>query len=636
MSTPIIAKKKAAVKKNGTHKTTAITAVSKEQTLPAIGKEGIFEKVAVAAIDFSPLNYRKYYSQAALDSFAGEVAVHGIISPVTLRKMPSGRYELVAGERRLRAALIAGLTELPAIIKVLTDAEVIEIQLAENLQRENPHAMEEAQAIGQMQKVHMSIEKIAGRLGKSKTFVYSRIKFLDLTEPMQEMFFADAINMQEAFDIAALSAESQQELFEQHCADWKEITNFKIHNLRYVLSRYKYDLNNAPFNIKDKKLIPNMGACTNCPFNTATLKSLFPELSKEATCTNRDCYQSKCNAQFIQMFTTEFAAQPPQALLYEWGLSDRIKKLLNSITGVAELPTYGKNEVTVINAPVKPEREDYFETGYGLEDDEYDGAEEETPEFNEAGYQIALQEYEADTEEYNQLIQSSDLFKALLVSETKVVPVLFLLGVSSAPTNNGAVVSAKEVQEAIKTGNATPELLVLEIGRLNSREQRAKELDSEKVHVNIHTAFVELNKDMNNVNALTTADLVAARLLVYQSLDWSTRSSVKDVLFNAENRELPIYEIMEKLTEQQYSYMIRKAIAGKSESKLPGNDTGEVLQKVAESAGVNIAQIEQEQQEKTDKRTEKLQQRISDLQKKIDILERTRPTGEELETDKNQ
>ena len=101
-------------------------------------KDAEYKHVKTEDIDFSPLNYRKYISEEALQQFAQELKQHGIISALTLRPLSSNRYELVAGERRLRAARLAGLTLVPAAIVTLTDEQVIEIQLAENLQREDP------------------------------------------------------------------------------------------------------------------------------------------------------------------------------------------------------------------------------------------------------------------------------------------------------------------------------------------------------------------------------------------------------------------------------------------------------------------------------------------------------------------
>src|SRR3954454_24357169 len=94
---------------------------------------GEFKQVPIDKIDLSPLNYRKYYSEIDMQEFAKELALHGIISPVTVRPLDNGRYELVVGERRYRAAKIARLKEIPACVWNLTDDEVIEIQLCENL-----------------------------------------------------------------------------------------------------------------------------------------------------------------------------------------------------------------------------------------------------------------------------------------------------------------------------------------------------------------------------------------------------------------------------------------------------------------------------------------------------------------------
>lgn len=262
------------------------------------------------------MNYRKFFPEQSLNDFAAELKLHGIISPLTIRQMPSGRYELVAGERRLRAATIAGLKQVPVVVKVLTDEEVTEIQLAENLQRENPHPLHEAQAIGQMQQANKSIDEIAARLGKSKAFVYSRIRLLSLNDSFQEMFLSDVINIQEAFSIASLSTESQQDFFETVCSKWKKEKNFLLHNLEYAIDRFRYDLKEAPFNTKDKKLLPDIGACTGCNFNTASLKTLFPEYAKEAVCTNKECYHKKCAAHILIQLAAALLEQQPDAFLF--------------------------------------------------------------------------------------------------------------------------------------------------------------------------------------------------------------------------------------------------------------------------------------------------------------------------------
>lgn len=592
--------------------------------------DGEQQRIAVSEIDFSPLNYRKFYSQHALEQFAAELAIHGIISPVLLRPIPSGRYELVVGERRLKAACIAFIKEVPALVKVLTDEEVREIQLAENLQREDPHPMHTAFAIGQMKQAKMNVEEIAVRLGKSAKFVYSRIRLLDLTEPFREMFMADVINIQEAFDIAALSEASQLELFEAQCTGWQEKENFEIHNLHYNLNRYRYDLHQAPFNIKDKKLIPEAGACTNCPFNSATLKTLFPELAKQAVCSKKECYQAKCTTQQHQMLQAAYDAHQPDAIVYYYSLSETLQTLLDSMSGLDGLPRYSKNEITVIQAPVMPDKENYTYANNNIveddfsEEDEYAEAEHEGQAmteavFDETAYNEALAEYADDLEEFNQQVGAGTLFKGLLVTESKADLILFS---PDAPKANTPTVTAKEVQEAIKTGKATVELLQQEINRIQNREERSKELDIEKVQLSVHEAFTAKTIHPETVCTLTPTDLVAARLIIYQSLDYSAISRVNKFLFSGAggNRET-IFERLQGLSDAQYSYLIRMAIGCKSDAKYPNNETGKALLLVAESAGIDVAGIQAKQHEKAGARLDKLNLRTADLNQKINKLQ---------------
>ncbi len=211
----------------------------------------VYQDVKIKDIQFSPLNYRKYISKQDLQSFADELHYHGIISPLTVRPLATGVYELVAGERRLRAATLADMTTVPVVVKKLTDEEVIEIQLAENLQRENPHPLEEAKAIANMQRHGKKIDEIALRLGKSKQFVYTRLTLLSLEEIFHGMFYVHKMTLQEALAIASLNKDSQIDFFETSCNKWHSCKHFKLPDLTYHLNQYKCDLKQAIFNTKD-------------------------------------------------------------------------------------------------------------------------------------------------------------------------------------------------------------------------------------------------------------------------------------------------------------------------------------------------------------------------------------------------
>jgi ParB family transcriptional regulator, chromosome partitioning protein len=573
-----------------------------------------FKNISIDEIDYSPLNYRKHFSRQDLDNFAAELLQHGIISPLTVRKMLSGRFELVAGERRLRAARIARLKEVPAIIKTLSDEEVVEIQLAENIQRENPHPMHEAQAIGQMQKSGKNIDEIAARLGKSRQFVYGRIKLLSLIEPFQEMFLADKITLQQAIEIAGISTESQQDFFDDDCRDWKSIEDFFIHDLQYALRSYKYDLKNAPFNTKDKKLVPEAGACNACPSNTATLKSLFPEYAKQAICSNKECYHKKCTAHVVNELLKMIEEHAPKALLFHGQPSPMMEQILSLVPATHDLPKLDYYEVTILSVPEAPDKEDFTND---WENDE--------SEFDEEGYLQAMEEYRADMEAYQMEIEAGNFSNAILVTNREIQVVFF--SPEKPPQfgfKNKSTVTAKEVQAAIKTGTATKELLEAEIERIQEREKRAQELDRDKVQLQIHEIFSEQVGNLQNHSDLTEADCTAARMVIYQSLDYTTRSIVDAALFEGGENEFEpheeVYESLKALTEQQYAYLIRMSVLGKSESKLPNHESGRCLYSIAEAAGVDIKSIEEIQLEKATSRSEKQLEKIDALEKKIKNL----------------
>ncbi|HRN73528.1 MAG TPA: hypothetical protein PLM81_10400, partial [Ginsengibacter sp.] len=461
-----------------------------------------------------------------------------------------------------------------------------------------------------MQDTGKSMEEIALRLGKSKAFVYSRIRLLDLIEPFQEMFLNNAINIQEAFSVAALSAESQQDFFESVCSKWKKEKHFRLHNLDYALDRFRYDLKKAPFNTKDKKLLPDIGACTGCQFNIASLKSLFPEYARQAVCTNKDCYHKKCAAHILIQLGTAVQEHQPDALLFNGEPSEYTLELVQSIPAAAELPRYSCYDISLCRPPEPPDREDY--------ENHYD---DDMPNFDEEGYNEAVEEYQTETGEYNLLLQSGKVLKGVLVSERGIQRVYFT---TEKPTTRSRQLSvtAKQVQEAIKAGTATPKLLQAEIERMQAKEARAKEIDREKVQLQVHQQFTEsLENGFTDVQ-LTSADLAAARLLIYQSLDYRAVSKAREMLFpdkdgfERDNNDR-FYEQLSGLTDSQYSYLIRMAIAGKPESRYPRHVTAEIFYKVAKEAGLNIEAIEQQQEQKATIRQARVEKRTKELEKRM-------------------
>ena len=126
---------------------------------------------------------RKIFDEDALAELADSIAKHGVIQPLLVRPMPDGSYQLVAGERRWRASRMAGLTEVPVVIKELSDDEAMALALIENLQREDLNAIEEAQGIkALMDTLSLTQDEAAERVGNSRPAVANALRLLKLPD----------------------------------------------------------------------------------------------------------------------------------------------------------------------------------------------------------------------------------------------------------------------------------------------------------------------------------------------------------------------------------------------------------------------------------------------------------------------
>src|SRR6187551_2405875 len=143
-------------------------------------------RIPVDDIDINPKQPRRYFDEESLNELASSIKTHDIIQPVTVSKMPSGRYRLVSGERRLRASKLAGLKDIPAYIRQANDVELLELALLENLQREDLNAMEVALSYKRMmEELDYTQEQVAERMGKERSTVTNYIRLLKLPPDIQ-------------------------------------------------------------------------------------------------------------------------------------------------------------------------------------------------------------------------------------------------------------------------------------------------------------------------------------------------------------------------------------------------------------------------------------------------------------------
>ncbi len=154
---------------------------------------------------------RKQFDEDALMELADSIRQHGVIQPLLVRPLDSGMYQLVAGERRWRASRMAGLIEVPVVIRDLSDHETMEIALIENLQRKDLNVIEEALGYQQlMEKYDMTQEKVAERVGKSRPAVANALRLLNLPEQVIDMLKAGSVTAGHAR--ALLKLEDEEEI----------------------------------------------------------------------------------------------------------------------------------------------------------------------------------------------------------------------------------------------------------------------------------------------------------------------------------------------------------------------------------------------------------------------------------------
>ncbi len=149
--------------------------------------KGSAKEIAISSIRTNPYQPRKKFDEESLNQLAESIKAQGVIQPIIIREALGG-YELVAGERRLRASKIAGLTTIPAIIKEFDDSQMMEIALLENIQREDLNVIEEANAYKElMNKLGYTQEQLAQRVGKSREYIANTLRLLKLPKEVQNL-----------------------------------------------------------------------------------------------------------------------------------------------------------------------------------------------------------------------------------------------------------------------------------------------------------------------------------------------------------------------------------------------------------------------------------------------------------------
>lgn len=278
------------------------------------------------AIRPSKTNPRDVFDQVALDQLAASIRQVGVMQPLVVRPVydtPGEYFEIVFGERRFRASTMAGLTEVPCRVAQLSDEAVVELQLIENLMREDVHPLAEAEGYRRLVDMGKTPEEIGERIGKDRSYVYRRMQLANLSERARELFRAGSITIQHANRIARLSNADAQLVAVNFLFpnDWDEETREyrqafdkptrKTAGMldRFIAEKILLALKRAPWKLDDSDLIPSAGPCTTCEKRSGANMALFDdaEVPKDDACLDAGCFSAKTNA-FVQIELQKAAA----------------------------------------------------------------------------------------------------------------------------------------------------------------------------------------------------------------------------------------------------------------------------------------------------------------------------------------
>ena len=257
-------------------------------------------------IEVTDRNPRKTFDEDALESLTRSIREKGLLQPILVRPISENgdepRYELVSGERRLRAHRRLEAEEIRAEVRELTAQEAAELRLVENIEREDLHELEEAAAYRELlEGEDWSVDAIADQVGRSESYVYSRLSLVDLVDEAREAFLEGPLSFGHARLIARLDEEEQKKATR---AVTHYVLGFRggqereaplsVKGLRAWIDEHLHlNLEHAPFPMADDELYPEMGACTDCPFRSGTQPALFADVDEPNICTKPACYEQK-------------------------------------------------------------------------------------------------------------------------------------------------------------------------------------------------------------------------------------------------------------------------------------------------------------------------------------------------------
>lgn len=324
------------------------------ENMNAVAEKNI---VSVALADIQPSNYnpRKNFDEASLAELADSIRQQGVLQPIGVRPIAENRFEIIFGERRYRASLLAGLEEIPAVVLNVSDETAEEMAVTENLQRKDVTPIEEANAYQKLiESGRHDIRSLAVQFGKNETYIRTRLKFTALIPEIAELLEKDEITISVATEICRYNEDIQREVFDKHLKEdimygsWRGMKAAEV--AKNIERNFTTDLNRYQF---DKTL------CLSCPHNTNNM-GLFAE-GGCGHCAKRACLAEMNTAFLVEKAMQMLVDYPTTSLAYRiYGYNENAVERLKALGYEVEaLNVYPK---TYPMPPHVPQKEDYNTT----------------------------------------------------------------------------------------------------------------------------------------------------------------------------------------------------------------------------------------------------------------------------------
>ncbi|RDY57941.1 ParB/RepB/Spo0J family partition protein [Flagellimonas nanhaiensis] len=561
------------------------------------------ENLDLGLISPDPKQPRKSYNELNLQGLADSIKEFGVLQPITVRKSKK-EYIIVMGERRFRASKIAGKQTIPSIIREYENNNVLELQIIENLQRQDVEPTEEAEAIAFLREKYTSAE-IAKRLGRGEGFVRQRIKLSGLIEGFKRFVRNGKMNLSLGVGVALFEPEDQKMMLETMGKE------FNAGQIKRMIENNTYDLSKAPFKVDDKELVPKAGACSLCPFNAINQGSLFGD--GKMICTKSACYETKKLKVFLNLI--ERAKKENRILVPDirrhWVNQDGNQLIISQMEKEG-MTVYLLDDIDILKRPKKPTaksvKEDYHWkefTEQELQEELNDAIKdynEEVRQFNAAEENGFVKGYYFDTGSYK--------FEKIFVKieqeeETETTPTTIPI-------------------EKRKMEDCTPEE---QITKINARELRKKEIENNKQFEEVVKMIRETDY-INSKKPLTVDEMVAFSITLFENNIgyFEQQKNFKAFYGKSSNvsREVQVEQFKKNFKKEKLHKLIRFILTKQvhfGESNHINNYTNISFYTAMQGFHkTEIAKIEKAYADKRSEREQRLEKRVAELQKQVKAL----------------